>query len=293
MLWLLTPYAWLLAKLPEVFARVNAWALGAVLWWIRGKLIRRNLAAAFPEKDAAWVNRIGRTSCSRTIEMALYSLASPMMSEAEVRQRVTVKPSMLQQMSENVKSGRGNVLFIPHFNLMEMMTAIPLAGADIGHVEWYTLYRPLNQPSLDAWVKRSRERFGVKLVSRKEGFSDLMKALRKGQNAVVLFDQNTSSGVRIQFMGRPCAVTDLPGLIAQRFHATGWMFWTERTGFWRCELKLAPLSATDSARLTLESNAWLENKLRTDEVACANWLWAHDRWKNGQTPDLKDLEVKP
>jgi len=292
MIFLLSVYAWLLAKLPEVFARLNAWGLGWILWRMRGKLIRRNLAAGFPEKDLAWVRRVGRTSCSRTAEMALYSLASTMMSEAEIRRRVTVDSQTLVPMAQNVTQGKGNVLFVPHFNLMEMMTAIPFVGQGIDHVEWYTLYRPLNQPSLDAWVKRMRERFGVKLVSRKEGFSQLMQAMRKGQNAVVLFDQNTSSGVRIQFLGRPCAVTDLPGLIAQRFHATGWIFWTERLGFWKCELRIQKLAAQDSARLTLESNAWLEQKLRSDDEACANWLWAHDRWKNGLTHDIKDLEIK-
>ena len=66
---LLATYAWLLARLPEAFARANAALLGELLWLIRGKVIRRNLTHAFPEKDAAWVRRIGRTSCRRTAAM--------------------------------------------------------------------------------------------------------------------------------------------------------------------------------------------------------------------------------
>ena len=60
---LIVIYAWLLTRLPEAFARLNAALLGQVLWLLRGKIIRRNLTQAFPEKDAAWVVRIGRVSC--------------------------------------------------------------------------------------------------------------------------------------------------------------------------------------------------------------------------------------
>jgi len=53
---LIVTYAWLLTRLPEAFARLNAVLLGEVLWLLRGKVIRRNLAKAFPEKDAAWAH---------------------------------------------------------------------------------------------------------------------------------------------------------------------------------------------------------------------------------------------
>ena len=47
------------------------------------------------------------------------------------------------------------------------------------------------------------------------------------------------------------------------------------------------LRATDAIGLTIESNAWLEQKLRADDDTCANWLWAHDRWKHGLHPFKK------
>ena len=98
--------------------------------------------------------------------------------------------------------------------------------------------------------------------------------------------------MRLNFLGRPCAATELPGLIAQRFRTNRWIFWTERKGFWRAELKTHRLTSEDAARLTLESNAWLETKLKTDEEACACWLWAHDRWKNGSSDFIPDLVIK-
>jgi lauroyl/myristoyl acyltransferase len=43
--------------------------------------------------------------------------------------------------------------------------------------------------------------------------------------------------------------------------------------------------------LTLESNAWLAARLRSSDDACADWLWAHDRWKHGQSPEIKPLQA--
>jgi lauroyl/myristoyl acyltransferase len=287
---LLATYSWLLAKLPEVFARANTWVLGGLIWILRKKIIQKNLADTFPEKSKAWRNQIALTSCRRTAEMALYAIASPSFSEAEVRKRIKIDESLRTETSPLRSTGKGTVLFIPHLTLMEMMTAVKFLDPELGKKDWVTLYRPLDVKVAETWVKNSRERFGVKLVSRREGFGQVMKAVREGQIAAILFDQNTQQGSRIHFLGKPCAATDLPGIIAQRFQSHRLIFWAERTGFWRCVLKVSPLQALDSVGLTLESNQWLENYLRSSDRACSDWLWAHNRWKAGDHDSLKPLQ---
>jgi heptosyltransferase-2 len=278
---LIVTYAWLLTRLPEAFARINAALLGEFLWLIRGKLIRRNLTKAFPAKDAAWIRRIGHTSCRRTAEMGLFSIASPMMSEAEIRDRIVVDESVTSAEHGLPAKGMGAVLFVPHFALMEMMTATTLLRPELGKREWIVIYRPLDQPAAERWVKEARERFGMKLASRREGFARSMKAVREGNVTAILFDQTAQTGSIWQFLGSPCAVTELPGIIAQRFKCPSRIYWADRTGFWRCRLRMEALMATDSIGLTIESNNWLETKLRSNDDTCANWLWAHDRWKHG------------
>ncbi|MFZ9979285.1 MAG: lysophospholipid acyltransferase family protein, partial [Opitutales bacterium] len=204
---LIATYAWLLARLPEAFARANAAFFGEILWAIRGKVIRRNLARAFPERDLAWVRRIGRTSCRRTAEMALFSIVSPMVAEAELRDRIQVDASVTSPDHGLPPKGAGAVLFVPHFALMEMMTVTTLIRPELAKREWVVIYRPLDQPAAERWVRESRERFGMKLVSRREGFGRLMQAVRHGHVAAVLFDQTTQSGSRWSFLGQPCAVT--------------------------------------------------------------------------------------
>jgi lauroyl/myristoyl acyltransferase len=290
MRFIIATYAWFLATLPEAFARANAWALSWLLWGLRRKIILRNLAASFPDKDRAWVRRIGRLSCRRTAEMGLYAIASPRLSEAEVRARTQIHPEILDG-PHSLRVPSGQVLFVPHFTLMEMMSAVKMLDADLGRLDWVTLYRPLDLAAAEVWVKASRERFGMRLVSRRDGFGQTMQAVRNGQVAIILFDQSTHLGAQMEFLGRPVATTDLPGIIAQRFKVPARVFWAERTGFWRCQLRSHALTATDSVGLTLESNAWLAARLRSSDDACADWLWAHDRWKHGRAPGIKPLSA--
>jgi lauroyl/myristoyl acyltransferase len=214
--------------------------------------------------------------------MGLFSIASPMMPEAEIRDRIVVDDSMLSTEHGLPPKGTGAVLFVPHFALMEMMTAAPHLRPELAKREWIVIYRPLDQPAAERWVKEARERFGMKLASRREGFARSMKAVREGHVTAILFDQTTQTGSIWQFLGSPCAVTELPGIIAQRFKCPSRIYWADRTDFWRCRLRMEALTATDAIGLTIESNNWLESKLRSSDSICANWLWAHDRWKHGE-----------
>jgi lauroyl/myristoyl acyltransferase len=286
---LIATYAWLLARLPEGFARANAAILGLLLWALRRRVIRANLRAAFPDRDEAWIRRIGRLSCRRAAEMGLFSIVSPRLSADAIRARVQVHPEALAGEARLTSDVGGLVLFVPHFTLMEMMTAVTLAAPALGDRPWVTLYRPLNQPAADAWVKAARERFGMRLASRRGGFGELMSNVRAGGVSSILFDQKIQSGRRLTFLGRPAAVTHLPGLLAQKHKAATRIFWAERTGFWRCVLRSVVLRSTDTAGLTRESNAWLETRLRSSDEACADWLWAHDRWRHGDAPWHEDL----
>jgi len=278
---LIAIYSWLLAKLPEVFARTNAWIFGKCIWLLRRKIILNNLELAFPEKDKAWYKKIGKVSCQRTAEMSLFGIASANISEKDLQARIKIDPSILTGLSRLNDSDKGTVCFVPHFSLMEMMTVIKFLDPSLGKRNWVTLYRPLDLASAEKWIKKSRERFGMKLVSRKEGFGQTMQTVREGGIACILFDQNTHQGIPLKFLNRTCAVTNLPGMVAQRFNADARVFWARRTGFWRCELVSHHLKSTEATELTHESNGWLAEQLKSSDDVCADWLWAHNRWKSG------------
>jgi ADP-heptose:LPS heptosyltransferase len=89
-------------------------------------------------------------------------------------------------------------------------------------------------------------------------------------------------------MDRIASCTPLPGLYAEKFKADIAAVYIKRTGFCRGELCIEELSVEKKAfSITVESNRWLEQKLKTDIAFYENWLWMHDRWKAQVNPEYR------
>ena len=288
---------WLLAHTPEPLLRVLAAGLGDFLFFClprRRRLVLSNLHHAFPEKSAVWHRTIGRESCRRMIETALLSLATPYLNESRLREIVSVSPAMLAAYELHRTSPAATLICSPHLAYWEAQTSQPLVVPG-PFPEFGIIFRPLDNPAANDFVKTSRERFGMKLLSRKEGFAEALKILRRQGFVGVLFDQNAGlQGALTTLFGRVCSTTELPGLMAEKFNARVYGIFPRRRAFWRVEVG-AHLVATGGTTesVTLALNRWLEQLLSGDDNLCASWLWAHDRWRNQDMPQKRfRLEAK-
>ena len=286
---LLTVAGWLAAHAPEWLLRGLAAVLGDLIFLglrRRRRLVLSNLHHAFPDRPPAWHRATGRESCRRLIETGLLSLALPFLSERRLRRLLRAAPQLAAVLSVP-PGGRpcGAVLATPHQCGWETLTALSLF-VPAPCLEIASIFRPLDNPAADAWVKRSRERFGMKLLSRKTGFQEAMQILRRHGGVGLLFDQNAGDhGALTTFFGRVCSTTELPGLLAERFHADVYAMFPRRLAFWRFELTPELVAQnTTAADTTIRLNRWLEEHLAADDDACASWLWVHDRWRNQDVP---------
>src|SRR5579862_2461374 len=118
----------------------------------------------------------------------------------------------------------------------------------------------------------------MRFLSRRDGFAEALKILRRRGCIGVLFDQNAGGqGALTTLFGRVCSTTELPGLLATRLGAELRTFYPRRTGFWRVEFESDPVAhdgTTEGATIAL--NRWLEAALAEEDLG-ASWLWAHDR----------------
>ncbi|MCX6952139.1 MAG: hypothetical protein NTV51_08225 [Verrucomicrobia bacterium] len=288
---------WLIAHTPEPLLRALSATLGDVIFFClprRRRLVLSNLHHAFPDKPAAWHRSIGRESCRRMIETALLSLATPFLNEARLREIVTVSPEMLAAYALHRTSPAATLICSPHLAYWEAQTSQPLV-VPAPFPEFGIIFRPLDNPAANAFVTASRERFGMKLLSRKEGFAEALKILRRQGFVGVLFDQNAGmQGALSTLFGRVCSTTELPGLMAEKFNARVYGIFPRRRAFWRVEVgaELIASEGTTTA-VTLALNRWLERLLSSDDNLCASWLWAHDRWRNQDMPPKRfRLEAK-
>lgn len=283
---------WLLAVLPQSLLRGISWVLGNLLYLFGGR--RRHVALgslyhAYPERSAKWRAGILKESCCQLIEMALFVAASPHMGERRLRAAFRLSDTLRENWQREATARDGQpaavVALVPHTSLFEALTLLPMlndAPLPVG-----TLYRPLNQPAVERWVLRTRQRFGMRMLSRKKGLTTANRFLAKGGAVAVLFDQNAGTpGLLTTLYGRLCSTTELPGILAARNEANVCIVWANRTGFWQAQIECHPLGRAPQSpsELCFRSNAWLEDTLRNDASLCAQWLWLHDRWRTQDAP---------
>lgn len=279
---------WALARAPEPALRALAAALGELLWLLqprRRRLVLRNLERAFPHRPPAWRRRLGRTSMRRLVETGMLSLASPSLGEARLRKIARLAPSVQAWALDRAARPRPVVFGTLHLALWESQTWLQLLSP-APLPEFGIIFRPLDNPAMDDYVRRTRERFGMRLLSRKSGFAQAQRILRENGCIGVLFDQNAGmQGALTLLFGRVCSSTELPGLLTARFGAELRTFYPRRTGFWRVAFESDPVEHDGTVEgATVALNRWLERALSGDEDLCACWLWAHDRWRHQDVP---------
>lgn len=286
----------LLALAPEPVLRALSVAGGELVLWLaprRRRILRSNLHHAFPDRPRAWRRRIARESSRRLVETAMLSLAAPFLPERRIRRIARLAPSAEAFAREIASRPRPVVLATLHLALWESQTWFKLLSP-VPLPEFGIIFRPLASAPLNAFVKRTRERHGMRLLSRKEGFAEALEILRGKGCVGVLFDQNAGQqGCLTLLLGRVCSTTELPGLLAAKFGADLRTFYPRRTAFWRVEFESDPVPSDGTAAgAILSLNRWFEVAM-SDEGLCASWLWAHDRWKNQDIPSMRlRLEAK-
>lgn len=285
---LLKTLGWTIAHTPEPALRAMAAAIGDVIFFTptsRRALVRSNLHHAFPERSRDWRDRVGRASCRRLVETALLSLATPFLGESRLREIVGVSPELLAAFVAHRADPKPTLICSPHIAYWEAQTSMALAVPG-SFPEFGIIFRPLDNPAANAWVTRSRERFGMRMLSRREGFAAALKILRRQGFVGVLFDQNAGrQGALTTLFGRVCSTTELPGIMAEKFDARVYGIFPRRRAFWRVEIGVQPIAGDGTATgVTLALNRWLENLLTEDENLCSSWLWVHNRWRHQDIP---------
>jgi len=285
---LLQAAGWILARLPEGVLRGLAWGIGRLIYHgygSRRRLVHSNLHHAFPDRPAAWRTATARECLRRFVETTLLSLAIPFLPESRLRRIVSVAPSVRDFYTRHRAAPKATVLCSPHLAHWEVQTIHPLL-IEGKFPEFGVIFRPLDNAAADAWVQQTRERYGLKLLSRKSGFQEATRILRRQGIVGVLPDQNAGDqGALTLFFDRVCSTSELPGLLASKFSADLVVLYPRYHGFWRVELNLDHLPHDGTAEnATVALNRHIERLLGGDENLCASWLWGHQRWKNQDAP---------
>jgi Kdo2-lipid IVA lauroyltransferase/acyltransferase len=267
-------------------------AVGAVLgglgWWplrIRAARVERTIRACFPELSDARVREIARESYRGLGRVAMESIILSRAERSEVLAVFDESPSY-QVLERAFAQGKGVIMVAGHLGNWELSAAYMTArGLPVDAIAMH-----MANPLSDAFFKRTRERFGMRVLFADESVRAIPRALRDGRGVGFLSDQSAKglASTVVPFFGRPArtprgaAVFALKGdlpmvfLVALRQPSGRYVMHFEDVPLARADDKEAAIDAT-----VLRFTQVLERLVREHPE---QYFWQHRRWK-GQPKD--------
>lgn len=277
--------AWPLCVLPHRLALRCGECVGELMYHAmprRRAIGLKNLTIAFgAEMSETEKARILRLTFRNLGKSLVEVLQLPKQSREDIQQKYSIVGQ--EHYLAARAQGKGVIFLAAHIGNWEMTPNVQSAAGYPLNV----VVRPLDNPYLDRLVTQRREIFGSTMLSRRNGFRDILAALRKQEAVGILMDQNTllsRGGIFVDFFGKPACTTPVIALIALRYQVPVLPAFLVRTGFDTHTLHIHPPAEIlrtgdtqhDIAVNTARFNAMIADFIRQYPD---QWFWIHNRWK--------------
>jgi len=240
------------------------------------KTVMRNLRIAFPEMEAAARDALALEQWERTgrtfAELAVMDHLTPEGGRVEV-----VGMERLHALRD---SGRPAVLISGHLANFEVMAAVIMASG----VPCQVTYRAANNPYVDALIRQSRERYGIRLFAPKgDGTRELMAGMKRGDSIALLVDQKYNQGPEVQFFNQPVNASPGAARLALKFDTVMLPLSVVRLPGVRFRVTAHdPIAVADTGDRAADilagvqaANRFVEDRVRETPE---DWFWVHKRW---------------
>jgi len=259
------------------------YVIGGLLAWLayrviglRRSVIHGNLTRSFPDWPSDRLRAVAREFARRQGELVAEALYASAISEAELRERVTITNPEVMDPGDPPRT-------------------LVLVGAHHGNFEWLLyrlslefparfagLYKPGRSAHVDAWLKRRRARFGARLISAKSVLRELA-GFRDAAAVGLVADQVPRTSPEkhwCTFLGQDTAFYMGPEMLGRALRSRVIMVRMNRLRRGCYELVCIGLNEPGeklaSGEITDRYARVLEEWIRDDP---AGWWWSHRRWK--------------
>jgi Kdo2-lipid IVA lauroyltransferase/acyltransferase len=271
---------------PDLLANFFARVMRTVGPWLpEHRLGRANLAAAFPEKSPAEIERIlagvwdnlGRVAgeFARLDQLWDYNRKNPDAG------RILSTPEGDARLDQMRDDGKPALVFAAHLANWEL----PALAARGNGLNSAVLYRRPNMPAAaDAVVELRAGSMGMLIAGGPDAPFRLVEALRAGMHVAMLVDQHYGNGPEVTFFGRRCRVNPMLARLARHVDCPIYGTRAVRLPDHRMRIDLAgpiemPRGAdgrVDVAGAMQAITAVIEGWVREHPE---QWLWLHRRWR--------------
>ncbi|WP_296170359.1 lipid A biosynthesis acyltransferase [uncultured Brevundimonas sp.] len=252
------------------------------------KTVMRNLRIAFPHMPVAERERLALEQWDQTgrtfAELAVMDRLTPEGGRVEV--------VGMERLLAIRDSGVPAVLISGHLANFEVMAAVIMASG----VPCQVTYRAANNPYVDALIRQSRERYGIRLFAPKgDGTRELMAGMKRGDSIALLVDQKYNQGPEVTFFGQPVNASPGAARLAQKFETIMQPLSVVRLPGVRFRVTAhEPIRVPDTGDKAADilagiqaANAFVEDCVRAHPV---DWFWVHKRWPDRVYAALREAD---
>ena len=239
---------------------------------------RTNLRIAFPDAPPDEIDRLLAEQWAHAGRWAM---------EFPILDRIIADPSRVEvvgaeRLAEIARGGQPVIFISGHFSSFEIMPAVIIHSG----VTCQITYRATNNPYVDARIRESRWRYGVRLFAPKgtDGARELIRALTRGESVALMNDQKFNGGIASPLFGVTAHTAPGPSTFALRFGAPLQPMSVQRIGD-KARFRVVVhdqirLEDTGDRNADIEAgvrriNAFIEERVRERP---AEWFWVHKRW---------------
>lgn len=240
------------------------------------KTVTRNLRIAFPDMPPAERAQLAIDQWEQTgrtfAELAVMDRLTPESGRIDI--------VGLERLHAVRDSGKPVVLISGHLANFEVMAAVIMSAG----VPCQVTYRAANNPYVDALIRQSRERYGIKLFAPKgDGTRELMAGMKRGESIALLVDQKYNQGPEVEFFGQPVNASPGAARLALKFGTVMQPLSVVRLPGVRFRVTAhEPIAVPDTGDKAADVlagiqavNRFVEDRVREHPV---DWFWVHKRW---------------
>lgn len=246
----------------------------------RIETVQKNLKNSFPKYSLRDLIKIEKKFYRNFCDILVENLLLFTISENELKKRmVLLNPEIFDTLYNKDK---GAILIGAHYNNWEWMA---LSLALYAKQDVYTVYKPLNNKTINDIMLKARERFGANIVPMESFAKTVLKNKNRSTINLMLADQSPHKSkvdYYCTFLNQDTPVYLGPDKLVNAANLEFLFVEVNRLKRGYYEMKIVPLkdkSIEENKSMTLLHVNHLE-KIINDQPE--NWLWSHKRWKNSR-----------
>lgn len=273
--WLLIGGIYVLAWLPIWLRLAIAKVLSSLAYSLissRRKVAETNVRLCFPKLNEVDIDKFVRATFLSSI-LSFFETAHAWCRPTKNLDATFIG---LEHLTEAVKSGKGVLLLGGHFALIDMLGALMSQHFDVA-----TVYRKQDNPLINYFMVRARERFHKVTIARKD-MKKLLRTLKEGGIVWYAPDQDygRKASVFVPFYGVQTATITMTSKLAKLSDAiviplSGYRQKDNKSFIIEVEEPIELPSGDDVADAALV-NRWLESRINK---CPEQYLWLHKRFK--------------